>query len=89
MTFEEACRLALKYFKKNYGDIGLFPALDIGDRWVFNGDNIKHKINYSRQLISVSKLTGELDLFYLPDNENFKLLEKATEIPVPNKYKIP
>lgn len=88
MKFEEACKIAFEYFKKGYGDIGLFPALDIGDRWVFNGDNIKHETNYSRQLISVSKSTGECDLFYLPDDENFKLLEEATEIQVPKEYRI-
>lgn len=78
----------MEYFKKEYGDVGLLPVLDIGDRWVFSGYNAKNETLYGKQSIAVNKITGEQTVFYLPDEENFKLLDEATEIQVPKEYKI-
>lgn len=87
MKFENACQIAMDYFKKEYGDVGLLPVFDIGDRWVFSGYNVKHETLYGKQSVAVNKNTGEQTVFYLPDEKNFKLLDKATEIQVPKEYR--
>lgn len=86
MKFENACKIAMEYFKREYGDVGLLPVSDVGDRWVFSGYNAKREILYGKQSIAINKDTGEKTIFYLPDEENFKLLEESTEIQVPKEY---
>lgn len=88
MKFENACETAMEYFKKEYGDVGLLPVFDTGDSWVFSGRNAKNEALYGKQSIMVNKTTGKQTVFYLPDEENFKLLDKATEIQVPKEYRI-
>jgi len=86
MKFENACEKAMEYFNSEYGDIGLSPAYDIGDRWVFSGYNAKHETLYGKQSIAIAKDTGEQTIFYLPDEKNFELLDKAIQIRVPKRY---
>ena len=46
MEFISACRVALKHFKREYGDTGLYSIKDIGDRWLFSGGDKKGTIFY-------------------------------------------
>lgn len=64
MKFEDACKKAMGYFRKEYGDIGLYPAMDVGDRWVFSGYKIKDEILYGKQSIAIDKFSGEQAFFF-------------------------
>ena len=43
---------------------------------------------YGKQCITIDKDTGERELFYLPNDKNFELLDNAVDIVIPEEYKI-
>lgn len=88
MKFEEACKKAMEYFKKEYGDTGLCSIRDLGSKWLFDGSDNEQRVVYGKQGITVDKKTGELELFYLPDETNFELLDDAVDVNIPEEYKI-
>ena len=88
MKFELACKKAMEYFKKEYGDTGLCSIKDLGDKCLFDGSDDEQSIVYGKQGITVDKKTGKLEIFYLPDEVNFKLLDNATDVDIPEEYKI-
>lgn len=88
MKFGLACAKAMDYFKKEYGDVGFVSIKDIGGKWLFNGANAERSVVYGRPGVTVDKDTGELDFFFLPDENNFALLDKATDIEIPEEYRV-
>ena len=88
MSFEMACEVAMEYFKREQGDTGLVSALDIGDGWVFDGDNEKHETVYGKQSVAINKTNGECSIFYLPNDKNFELLENANTLDIPKMYQV-
>lgn len=88
MKFETACKKAMNYFSKEYGDAGLASIKDLGDKWLFDGANEDSSVVYGKQCITIDKDTGEREIFCLPNEKNFKLLENAVDIVVPEEYKI-
>ena len=88
MKFELACAKAMEYFKREYGDVGFASIKDIGEKWLFDGSNAERSVAYGKPGVVITKNTGELDFFYLPDENNFALLDKATDIKIPEKYRV-
>ena len=78
---KEAYKIALEDAKKDYGDSELLACNDIGDRFVFaigfEGRAIK-----GASLIAVDKNNGEISYLHLPDEDNFELLSKGTQVEV-------
>ncbi len=88
MKFKSACNKAMEYFKKEYGDTGLCSIKDLGDKWLFDGSDDEQSIVYGKQGITIDKKTGEMELFQLPNEKNFELLDDAADISIPEEYKI-
>lgn len=84
VKFQEACKTAVEYFLREWGDGSLDSVKDIENKWLFYGGQGGM---YGRQGITIDKKSGEIDLFYLPDEGNFELLDKAVEISVPKEFK--
>lgn len=75
MTFEEAKNKALAFYEEN-GIIGLSSALDAQDSWIFYGGK-KGEVRYGMPGVRIFKETGELSKFFLPNEENFAVLDAA------------
>ena len=88
MLFETACKKAMQKLEKDWGDVGICLIRDIGDKWLFNGANEEGKTIYGKPGITIEKSTGAIGLFLLPNDENFKLLEKAVDVEIPNEYRV-
>ena len=88
MKFGMACKKAMEYLKKEYGDIGFSSIKDIGDKWLFEGRDAENTVFYGKPGITIDKETGEQGFFLLPDIENFKLLDKAANIEIPKEYRL-
>ena len=86
MRFEEACGKAMAYFRKEHNDIGLSSIMDLGDRWLFSGVNAEPGVVYGKQKITINKKTGDIELFYLTNEKNFKLLDNAVDIAIAEEY---
>lgn len=78
MTFEDAKNKALAFYEEN-GIIGLASALDAQDSWIFYGGK-KGETIYGMPGVRIYKETGELSKFFLPNKENFAVLNAATSI---------
>lgn len=63
MKFETACKKAMNYFSKEYGDAGLASIKDLGDKWLFDGANEDSSVVYGKQCITIDKDTGEREIF--------------------------
>lgn len=87
MNFNCACEKALKYYKNEWDDIGLAGIYDLGEKWLFYGRDKQDKRVYGKPGITINKKTGEQDYFYLPDDDNFRLMEDAEEIEVPKIFR--
>ena len=78
----EACKIVID----ENGSVKINSIVDVGAAYVIgicgkNGEEI------GEPPISVNKRTGETDVFYLPDANNFKLIESGVSIDVPEQYK--
>ncbi len=78
IDYEKAKSAAKDYFWKKSSK-QLACALDAEGFWIFYGGD-KYKTEYGGTGIKISKDTGEIFDFYLPDDENFELLEHAVKI---------
>lgn len=88
MKFETACKTAMEYFKKEYGDVGFSSIRDLGDKWLFDGANAERSVVYGKHGITIKKSSGKQELFYLPNEKNFQLLDKSTEMEIPENYRV-
>ena len=88
MKFEAACKKAMRYFEKEYGDTGLISIMDLGDKWLFDGANEDSSVVYGKQCITIDKDTGEREIFYLPNDKNFELLENVEKMIIPENYRL-
>ena len=81
MTIKNAYTIALEEARKQYHNSELQACIDIGDRFAFSvsfeGRSIK-----GASLITVDKNSSELGFLILPDETNFELLRKGTEIDI-------
>lgn len=80
MTFEEAYEEAKAYFKRD-GIIDIACALDADTHWIFYPGKAD-KMEVGSEGIKIEKQTGQLDEFFLPDDENFELLDKSVKIDI-------
>lgn len=88
MKFETACNKAMEYLKKEYNDVGLSSIRDLGDKWLFDGADAEQSTVYGKPGIVIDKNSGDQELFYLPNESNFKLLKQSISIEVPKNYKV-
>lgn len=86
MKFENACEKALQYLNNEWGDTGFSSILDLGGKWLFNGINKEKSVVYGKQGVTVNKETGKIELFILPNENNFNLLDLAVDVDIPEKY---
>lgn len=86
MKFETACKKAMDFLKKEYGDDGFSSIMDLGDRWLFDGTDAKRTIFYGKPGVTIDKKSGTLGFFLLPDEKNFELLNEAIEVEIPKNY---
>lgn len=85
IKYEDGCKTAFDYYKK-HGKKGLCEAHDLGDSWLFAGGD-PDSVEDGGYSITVDKETGKIDPFILPDMDNFKRLDKAVPLIVPDEYK--
>ena len=85
MKYDEACKKAFDYYKK-HGKKGINEVNDLGESWLFAGGD-PEAIDDGGYSITVDKTTGKIEPFILPDKDNFKLLDKAVQMDIPDKYK--
>lgn len=84
MDFIQASRIAYEYYKECWDTEGLRGAKDLGEKWIFYPDTSEPFFGDSH--ITVSKNEGEIELFILPDKENFALLKKAVDVEIPKEF---
>lgn len=77
LKLEDALKIANDYLKE-LADSDVESALDAQTHWIFYG-----KPSIGGVGVKVDKKTGTPDVFILPDEENFKLLDKAVKIALP------
>lgn len=87
MTFELACKKAMEYFKKMYGDIGLSSIKDLGEKWLFDGEDVQHCAVYGKEGLTIDKNTGEIKPFIMMEDDNLQLYKKSADIDVPKEYR--
>lgn len=85
MEFEAGCKIAFDYYRKQ-GKHGLCEANDLGDSWLFAGGD-PDVFDVGGYSITVDKESGKIEPFFLPDKENFKRLDKAIPLIVPDEYR--
>lgn len=78
ISYEEAKSKAAQYFLDNE-DKPLASALETDGFWIFFGGN-EDEIEFGGEGIIINRLSGEVSEFFLPDEENFELLDKAEKI---------
>lgn len=88
MKFESACGIAMDYFKKEYDDVGLYSIQDLGEKWLFEGADAELSVIYGKPGVTIDKKTGKFEFFHLPDAKNFKLLDSAVDLDIPEEYRI-
>ena len=86
ITFNEACNLALKYYKEELGINGIYQPYDIGHAWVFNGGR-KDELRVGIQKIAIAKEGGAVTPFNLPSQKNFALLDAGIALELPEEYR--
>ena len=84
ITFEKGCKIAFDHYKK-HGKNGLCEANDLGDSWLFAAGD-PEAVEDGGYSITVDKATGKIEPFILPNMENFRRLEKAVQMTVPDEY---
>ena len=81
MSFDEAYELAVSFFKKESGR-GIACALDAETHWIFYPGK-SDVIEVGSSGIKIEKTHGVIDEFFLPDDENFKLLDCSRKVEIP------
>lgn len=80
MELIDAIELANSYFsRENNATVNRKSILDAVTHWIFypGQDEI---IEFGLEGIKIDKLSGKLEVFVLPDDENFRLLDQSTKI---------
>lgn len=85
MDYIEACKIANEYYKCAWGVNGFSEIKDLGSKWLFY-PKIETPF-FGGSFVTIKKDDGEISLFKLPNDENFKLLKNAISMDVPKKYK--
>lgn len=85
MTYDKACKIAYDYLQEN-GFIGLYLAVDIGDAWMFGGGK-PDEVFYGVRTVTVDKQNGNINWFAAHTVENYKLIENANELDIPEAYR--
>ena len=81
ISFNNACKKAVKYFFEKYGEIELAKALETKEAWIFySGKENKNKVG--NMGILLFKENGNIEDFILPSKRNFKLLKEAIPIEI-------
>ncbi len=88
MTFEEACKRAIKRFLDDNLDYGIKTVGETSDNWYFvGGFNEKGVVDYCAYALKINKQTGEqTDMSLIPENDDE--LTSVELIDIPEKYKI-
>ena len=86
MTFEKACEKALSFLAKQFGDKGFDHIWDLGDSWLFSGDDGSKLARYGPNPVRVYKTNGSLELFLLSNPANWESIDRGTKINIPEKY---
>ncbi len=85
MSYIEACRVALAYFREHLGATGLTTATEDEQKWFFSAG--KDQFNMiGNTIISVSKKTGEIEMVDLLSDDGFEMIKNSTEIKIPSDY---
>ena len=84
IDFDFACKIAYDYYREMWKCEGLKSARDLGELWLFYPVDDRPFFGDSR--ITVSKDTGEIRLFPLPNRKNFELLKESSAIEIPAEY---
>lgn len=85
LDYIEACKIAYEYYKEAWGVNGFSEIKDLGSKWLFY-PKVETPF-FGGGFVTIEKKGGEIDLFKLPSDENFKLLKNAISIDVPCEYK--
>ena len=86
LNFEEACQMAVNFFESKNKEGKLKSALETDELWIFYY-GIPNMVAVGDPGISINKNTREIRMFILPNKENFSILGKAKDVPLPLKYK--
>lgn len=81
MDFRQAVETAKQYFEA-MGVYGIASALDADSCWIIYGGSMED-MEFGGAGLKIMKESGKTEEFFLPDDENFELLEKAVKIELP------
>ena len=82
MNLADAVNMANKYFESiNKGKVSC--ALDTDTHWIFYGGD-PNVVEFGGSGIKIEKETGIMEDFYLPDIENFRLLDQSHKLIIEN-----
>ena len=85
MSYLEACKKAYEYFKEQLGISGLATVTENDEKWFFSaGKNAANVIG--NIVISISKVTGILELVEMLSDEEFDVLRKSTLVEIPKAF---
>lgn len=85
MSYKEACRVALEYFREYLGAPGLTTATEDERKWFFSAGKDQSNM-IGNTIISISKKTGEIEMVDLLSDDGFEMLKNSTEIEIPSDY---
>jgi len=80
MLFKDACQKAVAYFSQ-FGESRIACALDAKTHWIFYAGDPK-VTEIGSEGIKIEKATGKIEDFYLPDEENFTLLDCSVKMDI-------
>jgi len=85
MSYIEACKAAVEYFDKHLGTKGLTTATEDEQQWFFSSGKDPSNM-VGNVVISVSKISGKIEMVDLLSDEGYEMLKKSTKIQIPNEY---
>lgn len=85
MSYLEACRIALEYFREYFGVTGLTTATEDDRKWFFSaGKDPSNMIGNT--IISVSKESGKIEMVDFLSDDGFEMIKNSTQIKIPSEY---
>ncbi len=88
IKYEEACKIAYEKFKENWGIIGIGSAKDLGEKWFFLPSYTEDDCYSNAINIIISKENGQINYMPIPDINIFESLENATNLEIPENFKV-
>ena len=85
MSYIEACRTALEYFRENLGATGLTTATEDDRKWFFSAGKDQSNM-IGNTIISVSKESGKIEMVDFLSDDGFEMIKNSTEIEIPSAY---